>query len=200
MPVVKNRARVVIENVTPEIDGGRFAIKRVVGESVHVEADAFADGHDEISVALLHRKESAKEWVSTPMKALGNDRWAGEFSVKEIGTHRYCVRGWVDHFKTWRRDLVKRLNAGQDVSVDLLIGANLIERAAARASKGDAELLRATVSYMRGAEAMSKRAGFALDEELQRLVSLYSDLDNACMYDRELPLWVDRERSRYSTW
>src|SRR5262245_25888087 len=117
------RRRVVIEGVLPEIDTGRFPIKRVVGERVVVEADVFADGHDELTAVLLHRRADETAWTETPMTLVVNDRWRGEFRVEEMGRYRYSVRGWVDPFATWRRDLEKRLDAEQDVSVELLVGA-----------------------------------------------------------------------------
>src|SRR5262245_64753201 len=120
MPVPKSRTRVIVEEVQPEIDAGRFPVKRVAGEQVEVETDVFAEGHDEIGVALLYRRDGAADWTAVPMRPLGNDRWAARFSVTELGSYRYTVRGWVDHFKTWRRDLEKRIKAGQDVSAELL--------------------------------------------------------------------------------
>ncbi len=51
------RTRVIIENVTPRVDDGAFPIKRIVGDTVIVEADVFTDGHDAISCALLYKKE-----------------------------------------------------------------------------------------------------------------------------------------------
>ncbi|MGH9360367.1 MAG: maltotransferase domain-containing protein, partial [Thermoanaerobaculia bacterium] len=127
------RRRVVIEGVSPEIDGGRFPIKRVVGEWVVVEADAFADGHDALACRLLHRREADAEWSEAPMEALVNDRWRGAFRVSELGRWRYTLVGWVDPWTTWRGDLRKRLAAGQDVAVDLRIGAELVRAAAGRA-------------------------------------------------------------------
>src|SRR5437773_11660935 len=114
MPFPRSRPRVQIENVQPELDAGRFAIKRVVGETVEVEADVFADGHDEIAVALLHRPESSASWTSVPMTDRGNDRWTASFTVGAVGTHFYTIRGWPDPFRSWRRDLKKRVQAGQD--------------------------------------------------------------------------------------
>ncbi|HKB41938.1 MAG TPA: maltotransferase domain-containing protein, partial [Gemmataceae bacterium] len=146
MQGVKSRPRVVIENVQPEIDAGRFPIKRTVGDNVLVEADVFADGHDEISAVLLYRKgDGGGPWSSVPMTALGNDRWQARFTVQGIGRYTYTVRGWIDHFKTWRRDLRKRLQAGQDVAIELLVGLELIKRAAQRAEGPDAERLRGIV-------------------------------------------------------
>jgi starch synthase (maltosyl-transferring) len=68
------RTRVVIENLKPEIDGGRFPIKRVVGEKVTVSADIFADGHDSISARLLYRKQKDGEWKEVPMRSIENDQ------------------------------------------------------------------------------------------------------------------------------
>src|SRR5690348_15473849 len=125
------RSRVVIEGVEPEIDCGEFPIKRIAGEKVVVEADAFVDGHDALSLTLLHRREDQGAWIESPMQPLVNDRWRGEFTVPAPGRYLYTLQGWLDRFLTWRKDLRKRVSAGQNVSVDLQIGAALVEEAAA---------------------------------------------------------------------
>src|SRR5687768_1625592 len=102
------RQRVVIESIRPRSDDGRFAIKRVVGDAVAIEADAFADGHDHIVVLLLHRKKGAVEWIETPMESIFNDRYRASFVVEELGRYQYTVEAWVDRFHTWRYDLTKR--------------------------------------------------------------------------------------------
>src|SRR5262245_13501770 len=107
----------IIERVAPEIDGGRFAIKRVIGETVAVEANVFTHGHDLVAAALLYRPERSGEWCEAPMEALGNDRWSGAFTVTEQGCWRYFLQAWVDRYGTWAHDLGKRVNAGQDVTV-----------------------------------------------------------------------------------
>src|SRR3712207_1465217 len=111
-PFQAGRSRVVLENMRPELNCGRFPIKRVVGEKVVVEVDAFTDGHDAISCVLQYRKDGAADWSESPMTFLVNDRWRGEFTVEEIGTHYYTVQAWVDRFKTWQRDFAKRVEAG----------------------------------------------------------------------------------------
>src|SRR6476620_8300756 len=121
---IDGRQRVIVARVSPEIECGRFAIKRVVGETVIVEADVFADGHDLVTCQVLYQ-QNGHELQASPMKSLGNDRWRGEFTVTELGSYCYTVEGWIDRFATWRRDLEKRISAVQDVSVDLLIGADL---------------------------------------------------------------------------
>ncbi len=132
-PAAEQR-RVVIEHVRPEIDDGRFPVKRVVGDTVIVEAAVFADGHDQVACRVLHWRQDPSDAHSSSMKPLGNDLWRGEFSVPALGRYFYTVEGWIDRFQTWRGDLVKRIAAAQDIRTDLLIGAALIEESASRAS------------------------------------------------------------------
>ena len=194
----EGRARVVIEGVTPQIDGGAFPIKRVVGDTVVVEADAFVDGHDVISCVLLHRKESGAGWAESPMEPLVNDRWRGAFTVEEIGRYCYTVVGWVNRFKSWARDLGKRVDAGQEVPIQMRIGADLIVEAAARASGDDAARLLAYAEIVRLGGADGTRV--ALSPELAALMSRYEERRFATRYERELPVVVDRLRARFSAW
>lgn len=120
-----SKARVVIENITPQVDGGLYPAKRVVGEAVDVAADVFVDGHDVVACTLLYRAAKEQQWREVPMSALHNDRWSGRFVPTEMGRYFYTVRAWVDHLATWKRDLAKKQAAGQDVKVDLLRGKQL---------------------------------------------------------------------------
>jgi starch synthase (maltosyl-transferring) len=193
------RRRVVIERVSPEIDGGRFAIKRVVGETVLVEAGVFADGHDLIACQILYWQDK-KELRTSPMRPLGNDRWRGGFCVEKLGRYQYTVEGWIDRFQTWRFELLKRVAAGQDVHVDLLIGAALIEEAAARAAGDDARLLRDWARRLRDAKDEPKGAAIALEEEPLAILQRYPQCDLANRYEKDLAVTVDREKARFSTW
>jgi len=134
------------------------------------------------------------------MEALGNDRWRGTFDAAHIGRYLYTVMAWPDHFATWRRDLQRRLEAGQDVSVDLLIGSDLVARTAQRADADDAALLETWGVELRGEGSLETRAKLALDDELARLVSRHPDRHMATTYDRELEVVVDPERARFSAW
>ena len=195
------RQRVVIEGVRPEIDGGRFPIKRTVGEEVVVEADAFCDGHDVIAVVLRYRLRDSTEWTDLPMKHLGNDRWRAAFHVSTMGQWHYTIAGWVDHFETWRRDLVKKLDAGQNLQVDLLIGATLIESAVSRASADDGRKLTAWRQTLRSNDSPDDdRIRIALSADLRALMARYPDRRLASIYDRELQVIVDRQKARYSAW
>ena len=94
--------RVVVENVKPAVDDGRFPIKRVAGGTVEVTADVFADGHDVVTAVLLYRRSGDEAWSETPMAPLGNDAWTAGFDVPALGRYEYTVEAWVDRFSTWR--------------------------------------------------------------------------------------------------
>src|SRR5262245_60946672 len=96
------RRRVVVCRVRPEIDGGRFPAKRLLGEEVAVDAVVFADGHDDLACRIAYRHSSEAEWRFSAMKSLGNDQWSGEFAVTKLGRYQYSVEGWIDRFETWR--------------------------------------------------------------------------------------------------
>src|SRR5437660_2230620 len=122
---------VVIENVKPRVDHGRFAIKRTPGETVVVEADIFADGHDQLRCLLRHRRAGARDWFETSMTALGNDRWRAGFIVTELGRYEYQVTAWVDAFLSWRHDFVRRSTADEaDIALALQTVAALVQDAA----------------------------------------------------------------------
>ncbi|MFN8533446.1 MAG: alpha-1,4-glucan--maltose-1-phosphate maltosyltransferase [Dehalococcoidia bacterium] len=188
---------VAIEAVSPEIDAGRFAIKRTIGERVVVEADVFSYGHDQIACDLVWWPAGG-EPRSLPMEPVGNDRWRGEFVVAQIGEHRYTIIAWRDHFTTWADDLAKRLAAGQDVGIDLEIGARLVEAAAGRAAGADAGTLAGFAAALRASRPDS--AGPAHSPLLAALMRRWTDHAESSRYAHDLPLWVDRERARFSAW
>jgi len=107
------------------VDCGRFPVKRVVGEEVLVEADVFTDGHDAVVAEILYRKQGSTQWHSAPMTFMHNDHWAASFTVEEMGRYEYTVRGWVDHYLTWQRDLEKRKAAKADQPIDYQIGEEM---------------------------------------------------------------------------
>ena len=200
MPIANGRGRVVISGLAPIVDCGKYPIKRTVGESVIVEADVFADGHDAVSCALLYRAAGADVWSEAPMTALGNDRWRGEFTVSHVGAYTYTVEGWIDAFQSWRRDLIKRIGAAQDVTIDLLAGARLVADAAARAPQGDGGRLSDWAGALSGDLPIVQRQELALDEELAAMARRYPDRRMATRFQPELAVTVDRVKARFSAW
>ncbi len=197
---VEGRKRVVIENVRPQIDCGRHPIKRIIGEPVTVEADVYGDGHDLVVALLLVRRGSDPTWHEIPMRHLGNDRWRAHFSGVELGRCTYTVQGWIDHFLTWQRDLHLKYDAGQNLSVELLIGAELVQAAVGRASGKDATTLQAYAGRLADAEGGEDAIGLALGSELTRLMARYPDKALADTYETELEVVVERKRALFSSW
>jgi len=135
------KKRVVITNVMPIIEGGAYPAKGVVTDEFLITADVFTDGHDEVAAAVLLKHISDKTWTELPMTFTNNDRWHLSFYPEKTGRYQFQVQGWVDHFSTWRKGLVKKYDAGQDIDVELQIGAQIIEEAAARAGKKESSNL-----------------------------------------------------------
>jgi starch synthase (maltosyl-transferring) len=188
---------VVIEGVAPEIDGGRFAVKRAIGERFEVKADVFTDGHDALAADLLWRRETDSDWTTVPMRALGNDLWSASFAPTETGRHLYSVRAWIDAFETWRRDTAKKHAAGLDVQVESLAGVELVRRAAkAAVDEADAAILDAAVVELEAGAVEAVLDDQPLSEAMRR----HGDRPAAVDFERQLFLEVDRERARFSSW
>src|SRR5205814_5662655 len=184
----------------PEIDAGRFPAKRATGETVTVEADIFADGHDVLAAVLRYRQPAeGPTWTDVPMTPLLNDRWQGEFPVAKLGRYRFTVEGWVDHFETWSRQLAKRIEAGQDVTVELEVGARMIEQAGARVDGNTADAAR----LARLGQSLRSAKPAALDgqvTEARELMRRYPDRSASTVYERELEGVGEPVRARFSTW
>ena len=195
------RSRVIIENITPEIDGGTFAAKRVCGERVDVEADIFADGQEVISGRLLFRSEAEEEWHERPLRFVVNDRWRATFPVEEIGRYQYTLVAWIDRFKSWRRDLQKKAEVNEHSELDFLTGALLIEETAERSSARDKNELTKVVELLRDKDSnLSSKLAAAMSDDLLQLVERYPDRSAETRYDKELAVVVDREKARFSAW
>jgi starch synthase (maltosyl-transferring) len=218
------RRRVVIENVRPSVDDGRFPIKRTVGDVVVVRADVFADGHDVLAAALLYRTAGAETWREVPMAPLGNDRWQAAFSVDALGSYEYTIEGWVDRFASWRHELAAKSEAGQEVGSELIEGVAMV-RAFRRTPKvpavsrvpevlvaaGRAPEVRTVREVQRvleraqrvlgdGDTPMAERVVMALSAELAAAMAAVADRRGATRYDRVLGVTVDRVRARFGAW
>jgi starch synthase (maltosyl-transferring) len=196
-PDAAGRKRVAIESVSPEIDAGRFAARCSVGEKVAVEADVFADGHDAVACVMRYRHQNGPDWTEVQMSPLVNDRWRGEFVVTELGRYRFTIEAWVDPFQTWSRQLAKRIQAGQDVTQDLEIGARIVESAAGRASQPDAEKVIGYAAQLRKGKAA---ASAVLASDLGELMERHADRSQSVVYGREVELIVEPVRARYGAW
>jgi starch synthase (maltosyl-transferring) len=192
------RRRVVIEGVRPQVDCGEHSVKRVLGDLVVVEADAIADGHDQISCALLHRKATSSVWTETPMTSIGNDTWRASFAVNELGVFRYTVTAWIDEFQSWRQRF-SRWRDARDIERALLDGIALVSDAAERATGAERHALLAVATRL-GSGTLEERRALALAGTTAQLVRRHADRALATRYARELEIVVERPLARCSAW
>src|SRR5579864_5509963 len=164
MKPAEGRKRVIIEEIQPQVDCGRYPARRILGDRVEVTAAIFSDGHDHVAARLLYKPANEPNWRFTRVTALPNDMWSASFTVDVLGTWIYTIQAWVDHFETWCYDLKKRLAAQpdpsspdpakrdlppQDIPVALNIGAKLFDEAAGRAKGIDAQQLKTFATSLR---------------------------------------------------
>ena len=194
-------SRVIIAGVSPELDSGRFPVKRTVGEELVVSADIFADGHDVIMAVIRHRAVGAAGWDEAGMTLLNNDRWTGRFLVTSQGWHEYTIEAWVDRYLTWHRELIKKHEGGQhDLASELLEGAQHVREAAARAGRPDALWLLERAGLLGGKESQEMRVRAGLNQDLVERMVRYPDRRGGGTYDRTLRLMAERERARFGAW
>ena len=229
MKPADGRKRVVIESVGPQVDGGKYPVRRISGDTVLVRAVIFADGKDEIDARLLFKHASERRWRFASMQAAGNDVWTGGFLVDKIGEWNFTVLGWVDHFATWATELKKRLAAqthsesppvipdarpaltaglgirsnpaAQDIALAFRTGSAFLNETASRATGSDAKRLGLKARELeRLASENHEIFSDPCNEELARLMARYPDLSHATKFEPNLPVWVDRQKARFSSW
>ncbi len=188
--------RVIIENVWPEIDGGRTPVKRLMGEEVEVWADIFTDGHDIIRAEVLYRAEDEKDWRRSPMSFVENDRWKGAFPVAKNGRYLFTIEAWRDVFGSWVSEVQKKKAAGQIVTSEIKEGVGLLIKAAKRTTVLDRILDRVG----KAAGGSDEQLGMLLDPFAAKAVSDSAERTNLSRYDRELVVISDRIAARYSSW
>jgi len=189
--------RIVIEAVSPMIDCGETPIKRIVGDTLAVQATVFSDGHDKIAVALLYRPQRETDWRRAPMRFVETDRWTGSFPLEENARYVYTIESWRDPFASWQAALEKKRAAGQDLSLDLEHGLDLIRETKPR-SRG---AVRERDEIIAAAEsAGSDAAGLLLEPRVLAFMTTHGRRDNVSRYGRELMVIVDRKTAAFSSW
>jgi starch synthase (maltosyl-transferring) len=164
----RNAPQIVIEDVRPEIDGGRHPVKRIIGDEVVVSADIYKDGHDLLDARICYGPAGERARRTAPLRYdYDSDRWSGSFVVDRIGRWTYTVEAWTDLFGSWRSGLEKKLGASLDVSSELAEGAALLDAAARRARGATRQQLRETSSRLADVGVpQAERASAALEPGL----------------------------------
>ncbi len=199
--VAETAPSVVLDRVRPEVDGGRFPVKRTIGEGVEVRVDMFADGHDRLAGVVRYRHNEDDHWVEVPLEPCPNDLWSAAFPVGREGIYLYTVEGWIDSFATWRADTQTKAEAGQAIDVELLDGGRLMDEAALRAEGAGRSALQEAARKVQDPKiAPEERLRVAASAEVGELMLRHPDRSRASRYPTELRVVVDRERARFGAW
>jgi starch synthase (maltosyl-transferring) len=201
MPQLPNTLEtIIIEHVEPELDGGRYPVKRIVGERLEVTADIFKEGHDIIAGILRYKMQGDKHWQETTMHHVDNDRWAGSFLLSENTRYLYSLGAYIKSFETWRVELTKKHGVVQHLASELLEGEAQLHAAMGKAKGPDLATFKEWAGKWKHAPNQEVCIAIALDADLALLVALYEQRAAWSTYPQELSVVVDRERARYGAW
>lgn len=193
--------RIAIENVSPHVDGGAFAVRRVVGEIVEVRADVWMDGHDQLAVVLLWRGPGMPSWQETPMTPLGNDAWAASFPLTALGRHEFTVEAWRDAYATWRDEIIKKRDAGLDVTLEIEEGARLVEDAAAQSAGEPALAIHDVVTALAThIDHAHRRLEVLLAPATAEAIRAAAGRPFMTRHPVAMPVEADRLAARYGSW
>ena len=190
--------RIAIEAISPAVDNGRFAVKRIAGDIVTVEADIFADGHEVLGAELQWRALDAPDWSTMRMGPLVNDRWRGAFPLLRPGRYVFAIEAWWDHFATFRRDLVAKRDAGLDLTLEIAEGRLLLEHALTHAAAAAQRIINA---HLREFDQLDiDGAALLLSEALRSAMDAADQRPFATGRDTLIPIAADREAAAFASW
>jgi starch synthase (maltosyl-transferring) len=191
--------RIVIDNVTPTVDQGRFAAKRIVGDAIVIEADVFTDGHDLLAVDLLWRAVDAAKWRRASMHPIGNDRWQASIRPDRIGRYEFTIEAGWDRYGSFCRDIAVKRNAGADVSVDVVEGRKLLQDSKSRIQNGARNIVQSALAQLATANVATSVEIFLADD-LRQAMQLAEEPAFRVRYERALPLDAERPQAIFAAW
>ena len=197
-PWWRPEARIGIESVYPELDGGRYPVKRVLGDVFEVQADVFRDGHDKLG-AVVKFALAGEGWREAPLVLFDNDRWVASFRLDRLGLWRYTIEAWTDQFESWRDEFEKKREAGQNVELELVEGRAIVAAMLRQAGPDDAARIKKMLHSFDGGDA-TRRARLMLSDELRELAVRCPVRTHVVRYPRELEIVVDRRAACFAAW
>ena len=197
-PLWRPEARIAIEDVYPELEGGRYPVKRVLGDEFEVQADVFRDGHDKLRAVVKFAPEGGA-WQEAPLTFFDNDRWVARFRLDRLGLWRYTIEAWTDRFESWRDEFEKKRQAGENIELELVEGREIVAAMLREAGSEDAVQLRNMLRRFDGGNTV-RRTELMLSAELRDLSARCSQRTDVVRYPRELEIIVDRTAARFSAW
>jgi starch synthase (maltosyl-transferring) len=190
--------RIVVTEVTPSIDGGRFAVKRIVGSEVEVEADIFMDGHDKLAARVLWRAADEDTWQSRPMDFVINDRWRGRFPLTRLGRHVFTVEAWRDAYGSWSDEVEKKRAAGQPLALEIEEGIRHLREAAEASRAPEGKKLAGILAALSGSD--DAKLDRLLSDEVAALARVCEPHDFLARYPIETPVLTERRAAGFASW
>jgi len=196
---MQNQRRVVIDYISPQINGGDFFIKRVLNEIVNVDAHVLVDGHDVIAASVLYKHENDKQWNEVRMHEVENDEWKASFTVTKQGYYTYKVEGWVDYALNWQHGIQRKIDDNQKVTSELLEGIAFLKAISKKATASEKMYLKHLQNVFVNDNAYDEAIQEASSNKLHNIFVKYPEkiLANS---SKNFKVYVDRKKARFSTW
>ncbi|MDQ4045153.1 MAG: DUF3416 domain-containing protein, partial [Chloroflexota bacterium] len=190
---------ILIENVQPKVDCGRYPVKREVGDTLEVSADIFREGHDKLAAVIRYRPWDSDDWQETPMRFVDNDRWAGSFELTQNTRIIYCVEAFPDLVETWRDEIIKKRDAGLDVDLEIREGLELFEEMVGRGTGEDRTRLSRALEAATAASSQHEAIDALLAPSALQAAHRNRSRQGA-VTSPELTVIVDRVAARFAAW
>lgn len=196
---MQNQKRVVIDHISPQLNGGEFFIKRIVNEIVTIKAHVLVDGHDVIAASVLYKHEKAKTWKEARMQDIGNDEWQASFVVEKQGFYTYKVQGWVDYALNWQHGAERKIDDNQHITSELLEGAELLKPLLKKTAKTEKDFIGECIDAFQETERYDEAIAAAKSTKLHDILIKYPE-KHLANESHELQIYVDRKKAQFSTW
>ncbi|MEP2935324.1 MAG: alpha-1,4-glucan--maltose-1-phosphate maltosyltransferase [Gilvibacter sp.] len=196
---MRNQSRVIIEQISPFIDGGIHAVKTVVGEQISVAATVITDGHDVIASSLLYKHENERVFKEVRMQSGMNDSWHASFTTSKQGKYEYKIEAWVDYALNWQHGLSRKLEDGQTVTSELLEGVTYLTPLLNESKAAQKKYLTTLIDSFKNPKLYNEAVKKAVSAELHQI---FIDSPAKLLKNESaiLPLYCDRTKARFSTW
>jgi starch synthase (maltosyl-transferring) len=191
--------RIVIDNVIPSVDGGRFMAKRVIGEPIAIEADVFVDGHETLGVELLWRSADRRDWLRSPMRLVNNDRWRATIHPERIGRYEFTIEAWIDRYGTLMRDIELKRAAGAEITNDIALARTVLDRAGKLVDGSAGEVIASALKWLSDASP-DESADILLTRDLREVMYEAGEREFSCRRKPAFPLDVERPQALFASW
>jgi starch synthase (maltosyl-transferring) len=195
----EGKKRVIITNISPKVEDGKYPVKAVLGEEIKFSASIFGDGHDVIAASVFVKHLTAEKPTEIKLKAINNDCWEASFICSQLGVYEFYIEGWEDHFSNWKNGLKKKYDAGQDINVELQMGTALFSDAFAEIG-GQYPKLQKWIAQFEETDQQHSKVEMVLANDIAEIMYNYRPQALITKYPFVYTIEVERKKAAFSTW